>query len=121
MTSSQRQAFEALRELPTDDQDMDEWITLDSVMDGEHEISVSHAGGELSALTDMAEEWKESQVLAYSLLFNWLMYYLAVFIVLTTDPAEIVRSGAPRLSGSRWRTLPMCIWNGATRPLLKGV
>ena len=44
------------------DQDMDEWITLDSVMDGEHEISVSHAGGELSALTDMAEEWKESQV-----------------------------------------------------------
>ena len=104
-----------------DDQDLDQWITLDSVMDGGHEISVSHAGGELSALTDMGEEWQELQVLAYSPLFNWLMHYLAAFIVLTTEPATIVQNGAPQLSMSRWRILPMCIWNGATRPLLRGV
>jgi hypothetical protein len=60
MTPSQRRAFEELRELPTTDQDSDQWITLDSVMDGGHELGVSHAGGELSALADMVEEWDES-------------------------------------------------------------
>jgi hypothetical protein len=59
MTPSQRRAFEELRELPTADDDPDQWITLDNVMDGEQQLSVSHAGGELSALTDMADEWKE--------------------------------------------------------------
>jgi len=29
-------------------------------MDGNHQLNVSHAGGELSALTDMAEDWDES-------------------------------------------------------------
>jgi hypothetical protein len=57
MTPSQRQAFQELRELPADEQDSDQWITLDSVMDGEHELSISHAGGELSALVDIANEW----------------------------------------------------------------
>jgi hypothetical protein len=60
MTPSQRQAFQELRELPTDEQDSDQWITLDSVMDGEHALSVSHAGGELSALVDIAKEWDKS-------------------------------------------------------------
>jgi hypothetical protein len=60
MTPSQRQAFQELRELPTDDQDSDQWITFDSVMDGEHELSISHEGGELSTLVDIAQEWDQS-------------------------------------------------------------
>jgi hypothetical protein len=60
MTPRQRRAFEELRELPPADQDSNQWITLDSVMDGNHQLNVSHAGGELSALTDMAEDWDES-------------------------------------------------------------
>jgi len=60
MTPNQRHAFEALRELPPpEDQGSDQWITLDSVMDGKHPLNVSHAGGELSALTDMANKWDE--------------------------------------------------------------
>jgi len=59
MTPCQRRAFKQLRVLPPADQESDQWITVDSVMDGNHKLNVSHAGGELSALTDMAEEWDE--------------------------------------------------------------
>jgi len=60
MTPSQRRAFQELRELPADEQDSDQWVTLDSVMDGEHELSISHAGEELLALVDIAKEWDQS-------------------------------------------------------------
>ena len=62
MTPSQRRAFIQLQDLPAAKQDSDQWVTLDSVMDGDHQLNVSHAGGELSALTDMAEEWDKSCV-----------------------------------------------------------
>ena len=60
MTPGQRLAFQELQELPAEEQDSDQWITLDSVMDGEHELGVSHAGGELSALVDITQEWDRS-------------------------------------------------------------
>ena len=50
MTPGQWLAFQELQELPGEEQGSDQWITLDSVMDGKHKLSVSHAGGELSAL-----------------------------------------------------------------------
>ena len=59
MTPSQRQAFQELQELPADEQDFDQWITLNSVMDGKHELSISHVGEELSTLVDIAKEWDQ--------------------------------------------------------------
>jgi len=57
MTTSERHSFEGLQVLPR--ADLDQWVTLDSVMDGQHQLSISHAGGELSALADVDEEWNK--------------------------------------------------------------
>src|SRR5882672_2329588 len=57
MTTSERHDFEELQGLPR--ADLGQWVTLDSVMDGQHQLSISHAGGELSALTDVDEEWNK--------------------------------------------------------------
>jgi len=57
MTTSKRHSFEGLQVLPR--ADLDQWVTLDSVMDGQHQLSISHAGGELSALADVDEEWNK--------------------------------------------------------------
>jgi len=92
-----------------------EWITLDSVMDGKHLLNVSHAGGELSALTDMADEWDElcMSSVTYFGFFSLLTYSLAVIsIVSTTGLAEIAQSSTLRLFVSRWWTLLKPIWNG---------
>jgi len=54
MTTSERHGFEELQVLPR--VNLDQWVTLDSVMDGQHQLSISHSGGELSALTNVDEE-----------------------------------------------------------------
>ena len=63
MTTSERHVFEELQVLPG--ANLNQWVTLDSVMDGQHQLSLSHAGGELSALTEVDEEWNESCVSSY--------------------------------------------------------
>lgn len=57
MTPNQRRAFQQLRELPNDNNDQDDWVMYDGVMDGTHELNISHEGGELDALKDIAHEW----------------------------------------------------------------
>ena len=57
MTTSERHGFEELQVLPR--VNLDQWVTLDSVIDGQHQLSISHAGGELFALADVDEEWNK--------------------------------------------------------------
>jgi hypothetical protein len=61
MTPDERRSFQALRELPAEaEQNSDDWIMLDEVLDGSYRLDVSHAGGELSALKDLNDEWRKS-------------------------------------------------------------
>lgn len=57
MTAAELREFEALKHLPKDtDDNSQDWIMVDDVLDGTHELNISHEGGELSALQDMADD-----------------------------------------------------------------
>ncbi|KAF8515264.1 hypothetical protein BU17DRAFT_76911 [Hysterangium stoloniferum] len=57
MTPDEHWSFQALREFSDETgRDSDDWIMLDEVLYGSHCWEVSHAGGELSALTDLNDE-----------------------------------------------------------------
>lgn len=61
MTPRQLQELLELRELPSDPaDDAGDWVMLDDVLDGSHQLNISHEGGELAALEDMSQEWEIS-------------------------------------------------------------
>jgi hypothetical protein len=64
MTPDEQRSFQALRELPDEaGQNSNDWIMLDEVLDGSQHLEVSHAGGELSALADLGDEWRKLYVI----------------------------------------------------------
>lgn len=57
MTGAELREFEALKHLPQDTSEgSQDWIMVDDILDGTHELNISYEGGELSALQEMDDE-----------------------------------------------------------------